>query len=96
MAIPAPIPQPSVVGAVVIGDGITYITRFVRNLDAARWLKALYFTRSAGAYNAVIAPVFADGTTNGNTIAKTYLQTMPTERLIGPRIGSRVAKLLIT
>jgi hypothetical protein len=96
MAIPAPIPQPTVVGAVIIGDGITYFTRFLRSIDAARWLKSLWFARSAGAYSAVVVPVYSDGTTGGNAAAKTHLQTLTQERLIGPRVNSRRAKLLVT
>lgn len=96
MAIPNPVPRPTIVGAVVLGNG-TYPTKWVRNIDAALWLKNLYFRRSAGAFTATVVPAFRDGTlAGGNADAKTFLQTLTTKKLVGPRVDARAAKRLVT
>lgn len=96
MAIPNPVPQPTLVGAVVLGNA-TYPTRFVRSMQQAEWLKRSYFARSAGAFTATIVPAYRDGTVaGGNAAAKTYLQGLSTKRLIGPRVDARAAKRLVT
>lgn len=96
MAIPNPVPRPTLVGAVVLGNG-TYPTKWTRNLDAANWLKNLYFRRSAGAFTATVVPAFRDGTLAGaNATAKTFLQTLTPDQLIGPRVDARAAKRLVT
>lgn len=94
MAIPNVTPLPSIVGAVVIGNG-TYPTRFVRSIASAQWLKQQYFARSAGAYSATVVAVYADGTVaGGNSTAKTYLQGLSLKQLMGPRVNVRRAQRL--
>lgn len=96
MAIPNPVPSPTLVGAVVVGNA-TYPTKFVRSMPQAEWLKRTYFARSAGAFTATIVACYRDGTVaGGNTAAKTYLQTLTPKRLIGPRVDARAAKRLVT
>lgn len=94
MAIPNVTPRPTLIGAVVVGNG-TYPTRYVRNLPAANWLKNLYFQRSAGAFTATVVPAYADGTVaGGNASAKAHLQSLPLKQLMGPRVNVRAAQRL--
>lgn len=94
MAIPNVTPRAELVGAVVVGNG-TYPTKFVRSIAKAVWLKSLYFTRSAGAFSATIVPAYADGTVaGGNSTAKTFLQGLALDQLIGPNVNIRRAQRL--
>lgn len=96
MAVPNTTPRPTIVGAVLLGNGTTYPHRFTRSIATATWLKSLYFTRSGGSVNGTVVPVYADGTVaGGNATAKTFLQTLPYKRLLGPRVTIRTAKLLV-
>jgi hypothetical protein len=94
MAIPNVTPAPRLVGAVVVGNG-TYPTRFVRDVSTANWIKNLYFRRSAGAFTATVVPAYGDGTVAGaNGPAKTYLQSLTLDQLVGPNVDIKRAQRL--
>lgn len=92
---------PDYVGSVVIGDGTRFITRVVTSYPQARRLAQRWLYRSqqaggGGTYNATIVPVFADGTTNGNAAAKTYLQSRARRLLVRPGVNQQAARRLRT
>src|SRR5262249_12094165 len=79
---------PLYAGTVVVGDGSRFITQIVHNPLIARRLAARWLQRSnapggGGTYNAVIVPVYRDGSVAGNNAAaKTWLQGRPRKRLV--------------
>lgn len=90
---------PDYVGTVVIGDGSRFITRLVTSYPQAkrlaqRWLQRSLAPGGGGSYTAVLAPVYADGTTGGNATAKTFVQSRARRLLVRPWVGLQAARLL--
>lgn len=91
--------QPSLAGAVVVGDA-TWPTRFVRSVPRANRVAKSYLVRSTalGApFTATVVPVYATGAVeHDNVAAKTYLQSLKLKTLKGPGVTSEIAIRLKT
>jgi hypothetical protein len=91
--------QPSLVGAVVVGDA-TWPTRYVRSVPRANRVKQSYLARSTalGApFTATVVPVYATGAVeHDNAAAKTYLQGLKLRTLKGPGVTTEIAIRLKT
>ena len=91
--------MPAQVGAVVVGDGTRFKTRFLRDEDQAKRIAFNWKTQSqrggGQAYNAPVVAVYEDGSVQGNnTAAKNYLKAQPLQSLVRPGIRIETAQKL--